>query len=104
MPRIEIELTSSRPDGTWTWRAAGARQPKGSLDGALLHTGARVGDVLRAECEIDLDGTRVTAVLPPRTTRAESDRLELLGPARETPLVTQDGGTPDLRERPRRDG
>ena len=105
MPRIEIELTSSRPDGTWTWRAAGARQPKGSLDGALLHSGARVGDVLRAECEMDLDGTRVTAVLPPRTTRAEDDRLPLLGSSRETPLVTQDGGAPDLRgERPRREG
>ena len=27
--RIEVELTSQREDGTWTWRAAGARQPKG---------------------------------------------------------------------------
>ena len=26
--RIDIELTSARPDGTWTWRAAGARNPK----------------------------------------------------------------------------
>ena len=25
--RIEIELTSARPDGTWTWRAAGALNP-----------------------------------------------------------------------------
>ena len=33
---MEIELTSTRPDGTWTWRAAGARQPKGELDGGLL--------------------------------------------------------------------
>ncbi|HWC10743.1 MAG TPA: hypothetical protein VG455_05920, partial [Acidimicrobiales bacterium] len=98
MPRIEIELTSSRPDGTWTWRAAGARQPKGSLDGALLHPGARVGDVLRAECEMDLDGTRVTAVLPPRTARSEPERLPLLGASREAPLVTQDGGAPDLRD------
>ena len=31
--RIEIELTSTRPDGSWTWRAAGAREPKGVLDG-----------------------------------------------------------------------
>ena len=34
--RLEIELTSERPDGTWTWRAAGARQPKGEMDGTLL--------------------------------------------------------------------
>ena len=27
--RIEVELTSSRDDGTWTWRAAGAKQPAG---------------------------------------------------------------------------
>ena len=29
--RIEIELTSSAPDGSWTWRAAGAREPRGVL-------------------------------------------------------------------------
>ena len=34
--RIELELTSRRDDGTWTWRAAGAKKPKGELDGALL--------------------------------------------------------------------
>ena len=27
--RLEIELTSTREDGTWTWRAAGAKVPKG---------------------------------------------------------------------------
>ena len=31
--RIEIELTSDRGDGSWTWRAAGARQPRGVLAG-----------------------------------------------------------------------
>ena len=38
--RIEIELTSARPDGTWTWRAAGAQRPKGVLDGSILPAGA----------------------------------------------------------------
>ncbi|MFN2607870.1 MAG: hypothetical protein ABR511_08230 [Acidimicrobiales bacterium] len=104
MPRIEIELTSSQPDGTWTWRAAGARQPRGVLDGRLLEGGAAVGDVLRADCDVDLDGTRVTAVLPSRGKRSEPERLAILGSGREAPLVTQDGGAPDLRERPRRDG
>ena len=46
--RIEIELTSARPDGSWTWRVAGAKQPKGVVEGALLPDDAKVGDVLRA--------------------------------------------------------
>ena len=63
MPRrIEVELTSSRDDGTWTWRAAGARQPKGELDGRLLPAGAKVGDVLRAEADFDIEGITVMAV------------------------------------------
>ena len=45
--RLEIELTSDRADGKWTWRAAGAKQPKGILDGALLPEGVGVGDVVR---------------------------------------------------------
>ncbi len=62
MPRrIDVELTSTRPDGTWTWRAAGARQPKGDLDGALLYPDAKVGDVVRADAEFDVDGITITA-------------------------------------------
>src|SRR5918992_804670 len=72
MPRrIEVELTSARDDGSWTWRAAGARQPKGVLDGSLLPGGAKVGDVLRADAEFDVDGITVVAVLPPREARPE---------------------------------
>ena len=89
MPRrIEVELTSSRDDGTWTWRAAGARQPKGELEGRLLPTGAKVGDVVRAEADFDVDGITVIAVLPPKEARREPDRIELLGPPREEQLVT----------------
>ena len=80
MPRrIEIELTSTREDGSWTWRAAGAREPKGVVDGSTLPGGAKVGDVLRVEVEITLDGTEVTAVLPPKEAKAETGRLELIG-------------------------
>jgi hypothetical protein len=89
MPRIDIELTSSRPDGSWTWRAAGARQPKGTLDGSLLHAGAKPGEVVRADVEVDVDGMTVTAVLPPKTKRPEGERLEVVGPpARERPDVS----------------
>jgi hypothetical protein len=87
--RIDIELTSSREDGSWTWRAAGAREPKGTVDGAILPDGAAVGQVLRAEIEGYLDGLSVVAVLPPRAPRPEPERLEIK-PSRggDQPLVT----------------
>ena len=80
MPRMEIELTSARDDGTWTWRAAGARQPRGVVASALLPEGVKVGDVVRAEADVDIDGITVTAVLAPRAKRPEPPRLEVLGP------------------------
>jgi hypothetical protein len=86
--RIEIELTSSRDDGSWTWRAAGAREPRGTLDSALVPGGARVGDVLRAEIDGYLDRMSVVAVLPPRTARREPERLELHSAGSDRPLVT----------------
>jgi hypothetical protein len=86
--RIDIELTSTRDDGTWTWRAAGARQPKGELDGALLPPGASVGDVVRAEAEFFVDGITIVSILPPKESRREPERLELLGSSRHGPLVT----------------
>ncbi len=86
--RLEIELTSRREDGTWTWRAAGARQPKGDLDGALLPDGASVGDVLRAEAEFMVDGIEVVSVAAPKAARSEPERIELLGKGDDGPLVT----------------
>ncbi len=77
--RIEIELTSARPDGTWTWRAAGALQPKGTLDASVLYNEARVGDVVRAEAEFGIDGITVVSVEPPRSPEAaDPNRIELL--------------------------
>jgi hypothetical protein len=86
--RMEIELTSDRGDGTWTWRAAGAREPKGTLDGKLLPADTQVGDVVRAEVEGFLDGMGIVAVLPPKPSRAEPERIELLAPRSSGPLVT----------------
>ena len=107
MPRrIEVELTSRRDDGTWTWRAAGAREPKGAVDGGLLPPQASVGMVLKAEIEIDIDGIVVTAITPPKTARAEPQRLEIIGGRRsgDEQLVTTSlvrRGRDDRR--PRRD-
>ncbi|MFP3902464.1 MAG: hypothetical protein ACLFXM_16535, partial [Acidimicrobiia bacterium] len=105
--RIDIELTSSREDGSWTWRAAGAREPRGTVDGGLLPGGARVGDVMRAEIEADLDGLSVVAIVPPRAPRAEPDRIELRSARAEGPLVTaavsrKTRGERDGRRRPER--
>jgi hypothetical protein len=108
--RIDVELTSSREDGTWTWRAAGAKQPKGELDGALLYPDAKVGDVVRADADFLLDGIVITAVLPPKAARKEPDRLEVLGPPRRddqlvtTQLAPKGRGRREGDRRPRREG
>ena len=60
--RLEVELTSKQDDGSYTWRAAGAKQPKGSLEGALLYEGAKVGDVVRADADFGVDGVFISAV------------------------------------------
>jgi hypothetical protein len=107
--RLEIELTSERPDGTWTWRAAGARQPKGEMDGGLLPAGSNVGDVLRADAEFLVDGIEIVGVLPPKGMRKEPERLQILGSGREEPLVTtqlaprRGRGDRDRDRGPRRD-
>ncbi len=107
MPRrIEIELTSSRDDGTWTWRAAGAKEPRGTMAASLLPQGAKSGDVLRVEAEFYMDGIEVTSVVPGRGARQEPERIELLAsPTGDEPLVTSTlapRGRDDRR--PRRDG
>ena len=88
--RIEVELTSQQDDGTWTWRAAGAKQPKGTLDAALLAKDATVGDVVRAEADFEIDGIFVTAVTPlkSRSGRPADERLEIIASKQDTPGVT----------------
>ena len=88
MPRMEIELTSKRDDGTWTWRAAGAKLPKGSLAEGLLDTDASIGDVIRVETEQFVDGISVTSVLSGREKRSTPELLEIVGSGKDEPLVT----------------
>lgn len=87
--RIEIELTSRRDDGTWTWRAAGAREPKGVVEAALVPGDAKVNDVLRAEVESDLDGTRVLTIAAPKGKAARAGLLEILPSNEPFEPVTQ---------------
>jgi hypothetical protein len=105
--RLEVELTSAREDGTWTWRAVGAREPRGVLDGSLVPAGAKVGDELRAEADFDLDGVTISALAPKQEKkRNEAERIEIIGrPQRDDQLVTstmtsrQGGDRRDRRDR-----
>ena len=87
--RIELELTSNRGDGTWTWRAVGAREPKGILTGTLLPGDAKVGDTHRAEADFDLDGITVLSVLPAKGARKEASKLEIVGSGKAFEPVLQ---------------
>ena len=108
--RIEIELTSTRPDGSWTWRAAGAKLPKGDLSGSVLFDGAKVGDVVRADADFMLDGIVILSVLAPKGARKEPERIQVVGTPRkdDDQLVTTTLAPKTKREgrperRPRRD-
>jgi hypothetical protein len=109
--RIDIELTSARPDGTWTWRAAGAREPRGVLGSTILTFAAKVGDVLRAEVEIELDGTTVLNAAPVKAKAAKAGLLEILPSSKPFEAVTSQlakrernerGDRGDRRDRPPR--
>jgi hypothetical protein len=108
--RIDIELTSDRGDGTWTWRAAGASKPRGVVEATLVPAGAEVGDVLRAETETDIEGVTITSLGSTQTrARTEPERIEIIGSGRrdDEQLVTTQlapkgrggGGDRDRRDR-----
>jgi hypothetical protein len=88
--RIDIELTSQAGDGSWTWRAAGAKQPKGVVDGALVPAGQAVGAVMQAEIEVSLEGIEVLTLGEPKPVRSPekvSGRIEVLGTPKRAPDV-----------------
>lgn len=87
--RIDIELTSAAADGSWTWRAAGAREPRGVLDGSLLSPAAAVGDHLKVETDHDMDGIRVTAIVTSKAKESRSGLLELLPAGEFEPVIQQ---------------
>src|SRR6186997_2884301 len=87
--RIDIELTSARSDGTWTWRAAGAREPKGVLEGSLLPSSAKTGDVLKVEADFSVNGISVQSVVTDSRSRKEPTLLELIPSDRPFEAVVQ---------------
>ena len=89
--RIDIELTSQTGDGSWTWRAAGAKQPKGTVEAALVPPGEAVGAVLRADVEIGLEGIEVlslTSAKPARSPEKTEGRIEVKGTPKRAPDVS----------------
>ena len=89
--RIDIELTSQTADGSWTWRAAGARQPKGVVEGALVPSGEKVGSVLLAEIEVSLEGIEVLSLSeakPQRSPEKSEGRIEVRGTPKRAPDVS----------------
>jgi hypothetical protein len=104
--RIDIELTSQTGDGSWTWRAAGARQPKGTVDGALVPAGEQVGAVLRADVDITLEGIEIlslAATKPVRSPERTEGRIEVKGTPKRAPDVSV-VLAPGSGKRPRDDG
>ena len=99
--RIDIEVTSTRPDGTFTWRQAGAKAPKGSGAAGLLPDGSKVGDVLRADIELDMDGAVVTAIAPVTKRERNVTLLTITGSGADFKPVTEI--STNKRNRPPRD-
>ena len=88
---IDIELTSQTGDGSWTWRAAGAKQPKGTVEAALVPPGEAVGAVLRAEVEIGLEGIEIlslAAAKPAHSPEKTEGRIEVKGTPKRAPDVS----------------
>lgn len=103
--RIDIELTSALADGSWTWRAAGARKPNGVLDASLLEEGSAVGDILRVEIEQMMDGIEVQSIVRGRQKSGDANLLELLPSEKPFEAVIETRAKRDRNDRSdRRDG
>jgi hypothetical protein len=89
--RIDIELTSQTSEGSWTWRAAGARQPKGVVEGSLVPAGEGVGSVLRADVEVGLEGIEILTLAPAKPAHSAEKtegRIEVRGTPKRAPDVS----------------
>ena len=100
--RLDIELTSTREDGTWTWRAAGAKVPKGVVESSLLPNESKVGDQLKIEADFDIDGITVLSVVPQRDKSQKATFLKLIDDKPFTG-VTEKLAKKSKSDRPQRD-
>jgi len=87
--RIEIEITSLAGEVA-TWRAAGAKLPKGVLNASLVPGGAVVGTVYRADIEQYMEGIEVLSVMAAKTASPldpHHERIERIPSAKQGPDV-----------------
>ena len=100
--RMEIELTSNRDDDTFTWRAAGALKPRGTVNCSVLPPGSKVGDVVRVEAEVELEGITILSVVAPKEKEKPAGRIEVLGTQPPIAAVTTVLAGPSEKRRPSR--
>jgi hypothetical protein len=87
--RIEIEITSLNGDVA-TWRAAGAKLPKGVLQASLVPGGPVIGNVYRADIEQYMEGIEVLSITAPKTASPvdpKNERLQLIAEPKKGPDV-----------------
>src|SRR5665213_2313169 len=87
--RIELEITSLNGEVA-TWRAAGAKLPKGVLQTSLIPGGPVIGNVYRADIEQFMEGIEVLSVMAPKTASPldpKNERLELIQEPKKGPDV-----------------
>ncbi len=102
--RIDIELTSALADGSWTWRAAGAKKPNGVVDASILPAGSEVGDLLKVEVEQMLDGIEIQSIVKGREKTDDANVLELLPSERPFEAVIETRAKRDRSDRGDRGG
>ena len=86
--RLDIEITSQSDESSYTWRSAGAREPKGTVPAKILPNDVSIGDVLRVEADFMIDGIEITSVLPTKSKKDSPEILEILGSGKEASGVT----------------
>ena len=104
--RMEIELTSKLDEERWTWRAAGAKLPKGVLNSSIISPSAKPGDIVRAEYERGIDGIDILSTdsvklreEPDAASRIELAPRAIKGPEISVTYAPKGGG----RKGPRRE-
>ena len=102
--RLDIEITSQSTESSYTWRSAGAKEPKGTIKASLLPSGVAIGDVLKVEADFMIDGIEITAVLPQKIKKDGPELLELLGTGNETAGVTTSLVKKSSNRKRRKDG
>ena len=63
-------------------------EPKGVIDAKVVSDGAKLGDILRVEAEVEIDGITILSVLPPKEKAEPTGRIELLGSPKPVAAVT----------------